>query len=749
MQVMRTDGTTEEFDRRRIVDSILKETMLAEELFRVPSATESQAQHIAYNVEALVVGMKQRFVTSHTIRELVCNVMLSDMELPGYSENWYAVCTRVGMPVYDAWQIDQGEGFEAHDNANLKGNAETSHKKKADKLSKEQNLLLLPPELAIKHNRGDLHIHDLEYFGTRPFCCDSDLRYLFFYGLVPSGNEATSAVASPARNAEVAILHAVKWLGSAQTNFAGGQGFYNFLTFLAPYLEDKSYEQIYQLMQMFVYEMMQMYCARGGQVVFSSVQLSPGVPKIWRDKPAVYCGDVHPDLHYGLYEREVRIAFLALMDVMLEGDAQGKPFSFPKPEIAIEPCFIELDKHVKYFDERHPDLPTYDELYRKAFELAAKFGTPYFDNMLPVYRGAGEGISCYQCCAYQFSSTISDDPEFEDKLYFRNGKHFSMGSWQVVTLNCVRAAYNAKITHISGETSLEREYMSQIRGLMVYATEIFNVKQKWMRKLIENGRIPFALQTPQDPNNPELHAPPAIDLESYVYTIGVIGIDDAVFVLTGKHMNEDVNSLQLGLKIIREMKDYLQVLSEITELKLALARTPAETTGQRFAMCDLRDRWYKTAAMKTVHGNLGYALEHISEPDLPIYYSNGTHLPVDSGADLPDKLRIESKFFPILDGGNILHIWVGERHPDPDALYEFGMRLAKNTQAGYFAFTKDFTVCGDCAAVIPGITEECEKCGSANLDYISRITGYLSNVSGWNAGKRQELKDRLRVVNLQ
>lgn len=743
--VVRTDGTIEKFDCQRIIDAVSRETELSEELFGVPKATIEQATYIAEKVESIVKGMKQHSVTSHMVRELMCTVMLWSTDLPSYTEYWYRVCTRVGMSVYDAWQIDHGDGFEAHDNANLRGNAETSHKKKADKLSKEQNLLLLPPRMAALHNSGNLHIHDLEYFGTRPFCADSDLRYLFYYGLIPSGDSSTSAVARPANNAEVAILHAVKWLGSAQTNFAGGQGFYNFLTFLAPYLEDKEYEEIYQLMQMFVYEMMQMYCARGGQVVFSSVQLSPGVPEIWRDKPAVYRGEVHDDLPYYYFEREVRLAFLALMEVMLKGDAQGKPFSFPKPEIAIEPCFVEPDKLMKNFDARHPELPTYDQLYRKAFELAAKFGTPYFDNVLPAYRGAGKGISCYQCCAYQFSSTIEDDPEFEDKLFFRNGKHFSMGSWAVVTVNCVRAAYNARITHIQGERSLEEEFTDQLKMVMSDAIEIFEVKQKWMRKLIDDGRIPFACQTPIDPNDKSLHAPPAIDLDSYVYTIGVIGIDDAVKVLTGKRMNEDVNSLQLGLNIIIEMKKYVTYLSEISKLKIALARTPAETTGQRFAMCDLRNRWYKTLAMKTVHGDLGYSLEHISEPDLPVYYTNGTHLAPDSGIEITEKLRIESKFFPVLDGGNIAHIWLGERNPDPEGLYEFGMNLAKNTQTGYFAFTRDFTVCRSCGSTSPGICKNCEKCESDDIDYMSRITGYLSNVSAWNAGKRQELKDRVRV----
>ncbi|MCX6674036.1 MAG: hypothetical protein NTY37_09690, partial [Methanothrix sp.] len=234
-------------------------------------------------------------------------------------------------------------------------------------------------------------------------CQDWDLRYFLYYGLMPDGLGTKASVAGPAKKPEVAILHAVKALGSAQTNFAGGQGFYNFLTFIAPYFEKRNYAEIVQLMQMFVYEMTQMMVARGGQLVFSSVQLTPGVPKLWRDKPAVYAGRVwngsSPDAPlktYGQFEREVRLAFKALMEVMLAGDYWGKPFNFPKPEISIEPDFMKEDEA---FNAAHPDLPTYQQLYLLTFKLAAEYGTPYFDNQLPAYRGAGEGISCYQCLA--------------------------------------------------------------------------------------------------------------------------------------------------------------------------------------------------------------------------------------------------------------------------------------------------------------------------------------------------------------
>ena len=419
--VRTTDGHIVEWDRDRIIRQIIEETKLVETFYGYEGANEETAREIALDVEHRIKSMQLKSLSGPLIREIV-NITLLEKGLTQYRN----VCTRVGTPVFDAHQIDVGRGFESHDNANLQENAETSHKKKADKISKEQYLLQLPPELADHHLAGEMHIHDLEYFGTRPFCQDWDLRYFFYYGLMPDGNGTKASVAGPAKRAEVAILHAVKALGSAQTNFAGGQGYYNFLTFLAPFCEGMDYEEIKQLVQMFVYEMTQMMVARGGQLVFSSIQLSPGVPALWQDKPCVYKGKVWdgtsgPKRTYGEFEREVRLLFKALMDVMLEGDYWGKPFNFPKPEISIEPDFMNERED---FNRQNPDLPTYQDLYLMTFELASKFGTPYYDNQLPAYRGAGKGISCYQCCAYQFSTVADKDSDFDKKLVFEDGKHF-------------------------------------------------------------------------------------------------------------------------------------------------------------------------------------------------------------------------------------------------------------------------------------------------------------------------------------
>ena len=644
-------------------------------------ADDATAQEIARQVEQRILSLGLKSLSGPLIREIM-NITLLEKGMVQVPERLHP-----GRDAGLRCAPDRcGEGLRGARQRQPAGECRDKPQEKGGQDLKRTVPAPASPELADHHLFGEMHIHDLEYFGTRPFCQDWDLRYFFYYGLMPDGNGTKASVAGPAKRAEVAILHAVKALGSAQTNFAGGQGYYNFLTFLAPYMEGMNYDEIKQNMQMFVYEMTQMMVARGGQLVFSSVQLSPGVPALWQDKPCVYKGKVWdgkqaPRRTYGEFEREVRLLFKALMDVMIEGDYWGKPFNFPKPEISIEPDFMQEREE---FNRAHPDLPTFRDLYLMTFELASKFGTPYYDNQLPAYRGAGKGISCYQCCAYQFSAVADKDSEFDKKLVFDEGRHFSMGSWQVVSVNCPRAAYKA-------EGSDERLF-AELRSLMDVAVELFRIKRRWMDNIRASGRMPFAMQRPKDPNTGERGAI-AVDLEGLVYTIGVVGVNEMVQHHTGQQTHESKAAFRLAVRAMTEMELYARTLSEKNNMTIALARTPGETTGQRFAVADLIDKRYHDFAAKVIKGDLDYALENLGKTrDLPIYYTNGTH--VAPGADVPltRRMEIEHVFFPIVDGGNIFHIWLGEARPDPRGLMDMAMNLCRNTQIGYFAFTRDLTV---------------------------------------------------------
>lgn len=728
-KVRTSDGYLVPWNREAIINSLMKEI---NELLPIVygdysslKITRDEAEKIAKLVENYVKSYA-KFVSAPLIREIACNTMLQlSEENPKYLiyRNLY---TRVGLPVYDAYRIDLGTGYEAKENANLQRGPETVHKKLADKAAKEKNLLLMPPEISTAHEHGDLHIHDLEYFSTRPFCQDWDLRYFFYYGFLPDGVGFKTSVAGPAKKPEVAVLHSVKVLAAAQTNFAGGEGFYNYLVFLAPYMRGLSYERVKQLMQMMFFELTQMYVARGGQPVFSNIQVTPGVPELWRDKPVVMHGRVLRD-SYGEYEDEVRMLWDALYDVAIQGDFWGKPFNFPKLENGITPEFFR---------------PEYDEAWLKVHEAVAKFGIPYFDNMLPEYRGYGKGVSCYQCCAYVFTETPETDPNFYDKLYFVDGAHFSMGAWQVVTLNMPRAAYRAN--------GNDDKLLEELYRLMDLCIEIFKIKRKWMKLQIENKHLPFALQQPRDPRTGK-RGPPAVDFNELVCTIGMVGVNEMVQHHVGSQLHESREAHRFALKVVYRMRKYLEELKERTGFKLALARTPAESCAQRLAIADLIDPEFREYAERVVKGDLRRARELLAsgERDVPIYYSNGMHVYVGATIPLSEKLRIEAPFWPLLSGGNFFHIWLGEKNPDPEALYKLTQRIARSW-IGYFAYTKDLTICSTCNNVTSGVEEVCPACGSTDIHIWSRVTGYYQNVDGWNSGKQQEFKERyrLRMANM-
>jgi ribonucleoside-triphosphate reductase len=715
-----TDGFLLPWNKNRITDMLEKETQLAEKMFGIPSISDYYAEKIADEVERRFKLTKPRWVSGSMIREVTNNLLLewSD-EVPEF-QIYRNLLTRVGAPLFDAYQIDTGNGFEARENANLQPNPETVHKKKADRLSKEQYLLLMDPKLATAHHQGDIHIHTLEYFGTRPFCQDWDLRYFLYYGLLPDGSGFRSSVAGPAKQPEVAVLHSVKVLAAGQTNFSGGQGFMYYTMFLAPFIRGMSYKEVKQLAQMMFYELTQTYVTRGGQLVFSNIQLPMGVPNIWKDVPIVMKGQVGPDT-YGNYEDEVQTLFRAINEVSLEGDFWGKPFNFPKNENYVSPEFFK---------------PEYDDLWLLVHDSVSKFGAPYFDNMLPAYRGYGQGISCYQCCAYQFANTPETDPKFHEKLYFMDGQHFSMGGWQVVSINMPRLAYKANGDY--------EKLLSYAKENMILAMGVFKAKRKWMDKAISSNMVPFATQMPRDPRTGQ-KGPPAVDFGELVNVIGVVGVNEMVQYFTGSQLHENDDAVRLAVRLLLDLEKYRKGLEIKSGWKVMLARTPAESTAQTFAVADLVHPKYKNIARKVVKGDINNLKSLQKKRDMPVYYTNGTHTYVGAKVPLGKRIDIEHKFFPILSGGNIFHAWIGESSSDSEALYKLTQRICRNSQIGYFSYTKDLTICSRCQTTSSGLLYTCPQCGTENVRWWSRITGYYTDVTGWNNGKRQELLDRYRV----
>lgn len=667
-------NTLEPFDRNRIVESLVMEVGVGRQI----------AEEIAVEVENGIKALNLEFVSAPLIREIV-NVKLLERGLEVERANY----TRLGLPVYDATQlIEKG----SRENANLQHNPETIHKLVADRVMKEYALLkLLPLKLADSHMRGEIHIHDLEYFATRPYCFQHDLRWFLKNGLKVDGTGENTAVAGPAKNAEVAVLHAAKALAAAQTNFAGGQGLDFFNVWLAPYMAGKSYKEIKQLAQMFIYEMSQMYVARGGQTVFSDIDIEYGVPSIVAELPAILPGGIQKEsVTYGDFEEEAIAFAKALTEVYLEGDYVGKPFFFPKPNYKLRKENFRKEG--------------FEDFMILVHKCVAKYGTPYFLNLLAGYLP--DNVFA-QCCRLVLSPDASD---WED---FARGC-MRTGSLQVVTLNLPRIAYESKDDDGLFELIEER---------MLLAREVIEIKAEIIKKRMEQNALPFLTQ--------DVDGEPYYRVDKVVRSIGFVGLNEMLKAYMGEELHEP-SAWRFGLKIIKHMLDIATEWSKETGLRWVITQTPAESTAHRFAKLDLMQFGDKAV----VQGD---------RESGSVYYTNSSHCRVSANIPLFERLRIEGSFHPLCNGGMMAHVWIGESSPNPEVMWELTKKIATKTLIGYWAYTKDMTYCRRCKRVAGGIRATCTFCGSNDVECYSRITGYYQRVSGWNEGKKRELVDRKRV----
>jgi ribonucleoside-triphosphate reductase len=716
--VRRSDDTMIRFDKQYIVRSLVKETQLAPKLYKIDPMIESDAISIASEVESTIRTLNPPFLNTDLIRGMVSYVLMKrQKDHPEYAL-YRNLTSIVGVPFSDAWSAIWGiKGFEDKENANMRsGNPEGIDKKIADQTKKATVQLALPPHIQKAHSCGYIHIHQLEY-PNRPFCSDYDLRYIFRNGLLCDGTGQYTAAAGPAMHAEVAILHAVKTMAAGQCACQGGQGLFNFNVFMAPYLRGLPLKRIQQLAQMFLYETNETYVSRGGQLVFSSIQLEAGIPKLWKKAPVVMAGKILNET-YGDYEEEARAFAKAMLEGYIQGDKLGKMFFFPKPEIRLRK---------EYFTD-----PESREIIRLACQLSSKFGGSYFDSVIPEYRDA-DGQDCYQCCAYHFSE---DQKTLMPKVMYENGQHFSMGGNQVVTINLPRLAYKA-----NGNDDVLFE---ELRKAMDIAKEFLIMKREWMLDFAlhnEDKNLAFLTQRPRD--HPE--HPPLVDLEAGSLIIGFVGANEMTQYHTGQAMHESPKAAEFALRVLVEMEKIRDIYVKETKLNFAVARTPAESTASRFAILDLMN--YPSQASSVVKGDLTNwrsLFEKGGRTNVPVYYTNG--FMIDHGANVPlyKKIDIEENAFPLLSGGNIMNIFLGEHTPDPDALLALTEKIATKSYVGYWSYTTDLTECKKCFYNMPGLHDACISCNSKDVEQYSRITGYYQAVSSWNRSKQEELKNRYR-----
>ena len=683
--VRSSDDNLKSWNRQRIVDALLRET-------RIDADT---AEKIGEHVEEFVRQSGIKFVSAPLIRELV-NTRLIELGL----EEERRMHTRLGMPIHDVKQLILQQNKE---NANIPHGPEATNLTLAENIKKEFAFLnVFDQEVGDAHMSGDIHLHDLGFI-DRPYCSGQSLEYIKKFGLsLPNA----LSLAKPARHAEVLLAHMVKFAAALQSNFAGAIGWDAVNLFFAPYLVELTDRQVKQLAQMLIFEFSQQAVARGGQAIFSDINLYWEVPDHFVHVPALGPGGEYvknPDpqaqadkayLTYGDFQAQAQRFVTALFGVYLEGDGAGRPFFFPKPLVHITEKFFKT--------------PGHEDFLHLICQVAAEKGNTYF-----VFdRGNTAKIS--ECCRLSFKLEKSDIEDAKTPWRMR------YSALQNVTINLPRLAYLAE----GDDTRL----MALLRERIALAVKAHQQKRRFIEQLLEAGeRGPLSLLSMSRDGQPYLR------MNRASYLIGMVGLNEMVEYHTGAELHESDEAIRLGLKIIAHMKIQADKHREETGMNFVLEQTPAESTAYRFAKLD-QER-HPDQAAKVIKGDVARN---------EIYYTNSTLFNIGAEMNPIERVKLEGLFHPLIEAGAITHIWLGEARPSAESLANFVTKTFHWTKNDQMAFSPEFTSCRVCFRTARGLLDVCPYCGSTDIEGITRITGYFTKLSSWNKGKLGELRDRYR-----
>jgi len=671
--VRTSDEEIKKWDRSKIYEALIRETTISEDA----------ASIVAREVEKLILSLDLDIITAPLIRELT-NAKLVEYGLAKIRKQH----TRLGVPLYDTRQIIMNPNKE---NANVPHGPEATNLTLAERIKKEFALLeVFSQELADAHMRGDIHLHDLGMI-DRPYCSGQSIEYVKKFGLnLPNA----ISIAKPAKHPEVLIEQIIKFSAALQGHFAGAIGWDAVNIFLAPYLENVDDVRMKQLAQILIFEFAQQAVARGGQSIFSDLNLYWEIPDHFVGVPAIGPKGEFTGQNYEDYIEESQRFVSALFDVYLEGDALGRPFFFPKPNVHMTEKFFSTDGH--------------EEFLRKISLVASEKGNTYF-----VFdRGNTAKIS--ECCRLAFKL---DKNDLEDAKMPWKMRYSAM---QNVTINLPRIAYEA---HQDDEKLFEI-----LRERVELVAQAHLQKREFITKLLKMGKHgPLALLTMN------LDGEPYFRLEKASYLVGMVGLNEMVQYHTGEQMHESRDALRFGLKVIAAMKTEADRLAAELGIRMPLEQTPAESTAYRFARLDMK--YYPLQAPTVIRGNKSTG---------EIYYTNSTYLNVGAPVSAIERVRTEGLFHPLIEAGALTHVWLGEHKPPAESIASFVKKTFENSQNAQIAFSPEFTSCLSCGKTSRGLKSVCPYCSSPDVEGITRVTGFFSKTSSWNKGKIGELKDRMR-----
>ena len=530
------------------------------------------------------------------------------------------------------------------------------------------------PEIAEAHRNRAIHLHDLGHLGA--YCQGHSLPQLIREGIVSVNGKTASA---PAKHLSTMINQMAAFIGIMSNEFAGAQAYNSVDTLLAPFVKEDNltYEEVKDSIQSFIFQLNQP--TRWSQAPFSNISLDVNVPEDLAKQPAVV-GGKFLDYTYADCQKEADMINKAILEVLIEGDGEGRILSYPVVTFSIG----------KDFDWSET------ELNRLLFTYTAKFGGPYFANYVNSKLDPRDIRSL--CC--RLSLDLQEIRENGGGGYF--GAADSTGSIGVATLNLPQLAY---------KSATEEEFFSELDRLVDLAALSLDLKRTKINELLTRGLYPYTSHYLGHFNN-------------HFSTIGINGMNEAI--LNAKWLDGNIakeENKQWAIKVVSHIRHRLPELQQKHSQLFNLEATPAESTAYRFAKHD-----------KANYPNI------LTAGDTTPYYTNSTHLPVGYTEDIFTAMKHQSDIATLYNGGTVFHAFLAQEIPDWKTAMKLTKYIAYNTELSYFSLTPTFSICKD-HGYISGKHFECPTCGK-DTEVYSRITGYYRPIQNWNDGKVEEFKDR-------
>jgi len=546
-----------------------------------------------------------------------------------------------------------------------------------------------PKEISKAHRAGDFHLHDSETGTFCGYCAGWSLSQLLREGF---GGISGKVSGKPAAHLSPALAQIVTFFGTLQNEWAGAQAFSSLDTYMAPfiYYDKLDYKAVKQAVQMFVFGINQT-SRWGAQSPFTNVSLDWKVPEDLKDLPVIYKGKLQKET-YADFQEEMDLFNKAFCEIMLEGDADGRTFTFPIPTYNITKDFD--------WNDENTDL---------LFKMTAKYGTPYFQNFVNSSLKPTDVRS--MCCRLQLNLK---DLRAKTGGLFGSGER--TGSIGVVTINLPKIGYTART---------EQEYFDKLEHLMHLAKSSLEIKRKEVEKNMAQGLLPFTKRY-------------LGHLNTHFSTIGLLGMNESC----ENFLNEGIatpTGRKFALKVLNFMRDRLIEIQEETNHIYNLEATPAEGAAYRLARLDRKT----------------YPKIHTAGTQQTPYYTNSSQLPVGATDDLFEALEHQDELQTKYTGGTVFHAFLGERLDSLDTTKKLVKRISHGFKLPYFTLSPTFSVCPE-HGYINGEHRTCPHesnnsnqtsvCG-APCEVFSRVVGFYRPVSDWNDGKQQEFSER-KVYNV-